>query len=258
MRPRRDASTGPLVVGIVLLIVGSLFLLQNAGLLSFSWSIVWPIVIIAIGIVVIVGAYRRGGRGTGVAAVAVPADGARRLELALRVGAGRYRLRGGAAALVEATSDEPTIGNRVERTGDLARVRLSTAVDPWAWGWRGGLEWRVAVASGVPTVLDMKGGAGEFDLDLSAVAVVSAEIGVGAADLRVVLPRASGEVPIRVEAGAASLTFLVPAGVEARLSTSGLVSTTGPTESPGYATARDRVHVNVTGGAASVRLMPVA
>lgn len=257
MRSRRARQTGPLVLGTIFLIVGSLFLLRNAGILDVDWGIIWPVVIIVIGAAIIIGSLRRAGRGTGVASVIVPPDGAARLELALRLGAGHYRLAGGASALVEASSDEPTIGHHVERQGDLARVRLTTSVDPWAWGWRGGLSWRIGVATGIPTMLDVKGGAGEFDLDLSAVAVVSASMAVGAADLRVVLPRPRGDVPVRIEAGAASLTLLAPPGVEARLTTSGVVSTSGPTESPGYTAARDRVTISVTGGAASVRLMPV-
>lgn len=258
MRSRRARQTGPLVLGTIFLIVGSLFLLRNAGIVDVDWGIIWPVVIIVIGAAIIVGSLRRSGRGTGVASVMVPPDGAQRLELTLRLGAGHYRLAGGASSLVEASSDEPTIGHQVERQGDLARVRLATAVDPWAWGWRGGLTWRIGVATGIPTMLDVKGGAGEFDLDLSAVAVVSASMAIGAAEMRVVLPRPRGDVPVRIEAGAASLTLLAPPGVEARLTTSGLVSTSGPTESPGYTGARDRVTISVTGGAASVRLMPVS
>jgi hypothetical protein len=258
MRSRRDDSTGPLVVGVVLLIVGVLFLLRNAGLITIDWSIVWPIFVIAIGLIIVIGAVRRTSRGTGDISVSVPVEGARRLELALRLGGGRYRLRGGSMALVEASADEPTIGHVVERRGDLARVRLSTAVDPWGWGWRGGLSWRIGVASGVLTVLDVRAGAGEFDLDLSAIALASASMGIGAADLKVVLPRPRGDVPIRVEGGAASFTFLVPAGVDMRVTTAGLISSDGPSETPGYAAARDRVTVTVSGGAASVRVLPAS
>jgi hypothetical protein len=256
MGPRRGPSTAALVAGVVLLTIGVLFLLRNAGLIRIDWSIVWPVIIIAIGAVIVIGAFRRTGRGTGDRSVVIPIDGAQRLELALRLGAGRYRLRGGSLALTEATADEPTIGHVMERRGDLARVRLSTAVDPWAWGWRGGLGWQIGVTSALPVVLDVRAGAGEFDLDLSAVALVSAFMGIGAADLRVVLPRPRGEVPVRIEGGAAGFTLLVPAGVEMRVTTSGLLTTSGPMETPGYAAARDRVTVTVSGGAASVRVLP--
>jgi N-acetylmuramic acid 6-phosphate (MurNAc-6-P) etherase len=54
--------------------------------------------------------------------------------------------------------------------------------------------------------------------------------------------------------GAASLQVQVPPGVEARFATSGLLSVSGRTETPGFATARDRVLVTVTGGAASLTI----
>lgn len=258
MRSRRNGGPGSLIGGIVLLIVGVAFLLRNAGVIDVDWSVIWPAIVIAIGIVLILGAFNRSVRGDGDSQVSVAPDGARRLELSLRVGAGRYSLRGGASALVEATADEPTIEHALDRRGDLARVRLTTAMNPWSWGWRSGLRWRIGVASDVPTILDVQAGAGEFDFDLSSIALVSASLGIGAASLRITLPHPTGDVPIRVEGGAASFTFHVPAGVEARVLSSGLVSSSGPTESPGYASASDRVTVTVTGGAASVRIVPEA
>ena len=104
-------------------------------------------------------------------------------------------------------------------------------------------------------MLDLQGGAGDFAFDLSGIDVTSATVSIGAAELRLVLPRPRGEVPIRVEGGAASLSFQVPPGVEARVTSKGLVSTSGRQETPGYASARDRVTVTVTGGAASVRII---
>lgn len=258
MTPRRPGSTGAIVFGTALLIIGVLFLLRNVGLVSFEWSVIWPVLLIGLGLLVVLRAYRGPRRGDGDPSVAIPLDGARRLELALRVGAGRFRLLGGSGALVEAVADGPFIGHQVERRGDLARVRLSSTGGPWRWGWRGGWEWRIGVASGVPVVLDVKGGAGEIDLDLSAVALVSATLGIGAAELRVVLPRPRGDVPVRVEGGAASFSFLVPPGVEARVVTSGLISLSGPSQTPGYDAAPDRVSITVTGGAASVRLAPAS
>jgi uncharacterized integral membrane protein len=246
-----------LVFGILLLVVGAALLLQNTGALDVDWDLLWPLLLIALGVVVLAGAmfgFGRGG-GSGETSVTVPADGAGRLELFLRLGAGRYRLAGGNASLVDVNASEPSIVSRVERQGDLARVRLSPAAERWGWTWRGGFEWQIAVARDVPTVLDVQAGAGAFELDLSDMSVASASIGIGAAELRLVLPRPRGDVPIRVEGGAAQMTFQVPPGVEARVATSGFLTTSGRPETPGYATATDRVTVSVTGGAASVRVI---
>jgi hypothetical protein len=283
-RSRRRSGQGALIGGAILIVVGGVFLLRNAGLIPLTWDLWWPLILVGIGLAIILGtvlggtrggggrdqawasgggAWSTGGAGTspgtsddGLTRVSVPAEGAARLELSLRVGAGRYRLRGGSAVLVEASASEPTIHHGVDRAGDLARVRLSTSLNMLAWAWPRGLEWTIGVASGLPTALEIQAGAGSFDLDLSDVAIASASMSIGAAELRVTLPRPHGDVPVRVEGGAASFTFAIPAGVEARIRSTGLVTTSGPSETPGYATAVDRVTVTVTGGAASVRVIP--
>ncbi len=255
-RRRHDEPWGALIFGILFLVIGGALLLRNLGVILIDWGVLWPLILVIIGVVIVIAALRRPARGSGVSQVSIPADGAGRLELSLRLGAGRYRLLGGAPSLVEVRADDETIDQAVDRSGDLARVRLSTSVNTWAWGWRTPIEWTIGVASGVPTVLDVQAGAGSFDLDLTDVAIASASMGIGAAELRVVLPRPRGEVPIRVEGGAAAFTFEIPAGVEARVTSTGLVSRSGPSETAGYAATRDRVTVNVTGGAASVRVIP--
>lgn len=48
------------MVGIVLLIMGVMFLLKNLGLLPwFRWSIFWPVVLIVAGLAIIIGRFRR-------------------------------------------------------------------------------------------------------------------------------------------------------------------------------------------------------
>jgi hypothetical protein len=252
----RGPSSGALIGGIVLLVVGVAFLLRNAGIIRVDWNVLWPALVIAIGAVLIVGALRRGDDGPGETSVSIPAEGASRLDLALRLGAGQYRLAAGSAGLVDVTASGPTIDHRVERSGDLARVRLATAIDSWGWGRvAAGTDWRIGVAPGVPVSLDVQAGAGTFELDLEGVVTTGVRCGIGAADLRIVLPRPRGEVPVRVEGGAAQFTFEIPAGVEARVTTTGLLAASGPNQTPGYATAADRVSVTVTGGAAAVRVV---
>ena len=258
MTRSRQRGYGGILVGAILILVGVVVLLKNAGFLDVDWSLLWPLILVGIGILVIAGALRAGAGGWGGAgdqSLVVPVDGARRLELSLRLGAGTYRLAGGTASgLVEVTADRPTIASEASRSGDLARVRLSTAIERWGWDWRSGHSWQIGVATRVPAMLDMQAGAGNFHVDLSTLSAVSACFGIGAAELTVVLPRPTGEVPIRIEGGAASFIVVVPAGVHARVSTTGLVTTSGPSETPGYATATDRVTVTLTGGAASVRV----
>jgi hypothetical protein len=254
-RGSRREWHGAEIVGIVLVAVGVVYLLGNLGIVHVSWSVVWPIVIIAIGAVVLYGAVRPS---RGQASTAnVPREGAARLELDLSVGAGRFRLEGGAASgqLIDVTSTNEDIATRVEHVGDRAIVRLRQDFAWWPDAWRGGSEWTVRAASDVPTILTMNAGAGDFAVDLSGIALVQARIQIGAAQARIVMPRPNGTVEIRVTGGATQLTFVPPPGVEYRLEMSGgLTSVDGRTESPGFASASDRVLVRFSGGASSVRI----
>ncbi len=252
----RRSGTGPEVIGIVLIVVGGLFLLQNVGLFRLAWGAFWPLLVVVVGVVILVSALRP--RTAAPSTVTVPVDGADRLELALRFGAGRVRVAGDAptGTLVAAHSLDDDVASTVQRDGSLARVRLSREVGDWfplSWS-RPGAEWTIGLAPTVPTRLDLSAGAGELTFDLLGVAVADARMSVGAAQLNVRLPRPVGEVPVRITAGAASVVLEVPAGVEARVITSGLMSVDGRNETPGYGTAHDRVTVTVEGGASSVRI----
>jgi hypothetical protein len=254
-RGSRRQWHGAEIVGVVLVAVGVVYLLGNLGIVRVAWSLVWPILIIAIGAVLLYGAVRPSRRQASSASV--PRDGAARLELDLSVGAGRFRLEGSApnGLLVDVTSTNEDIATRVEHKGDLAIVRLRQDFAWWPDAWRGGSQWTVRAASDVPTMLTMNAGAGDFAVDLSGIAVVQARIQIGAAQARIVLPRPKGAVEIRVSGGATQLTFVPPPGVEYRFEASGgLTSVDGRTESPGFATATDRVLVRFSGGASSVRI----
>jgi hypothetical protein len=254
-RGSRREWRGAELVGIVLIALGVVYLLGSLGIIRVAWGVIWPILLIGLGAIILYGAIRPSRRRA--SSSAVPRESSARLELDLSVGAGRFRLEGGAPAgnLVEVVSTNDDIASRIERAADRALVRLRQDFAWWPDAWRGGSEWTVRLASDVPTVLTMNAGAGDFLVDLSNVLVVNARIQVGAAQARIVLPRPRGTVEVRVSGGATQLTFVPPPGVEYRVETSGgLTSVDGLTESPGYATASDRVLARFSGGAASVRI----
>jgi hypothetical protein len=91
----------------------------------------------------------------------------------------------------------------------------------------------------------------------------------GASETRVLLPRAAGATRVRAEAGAASLILEVPAGVAARIRTRMALGNSRVDEarfprvgdgyeSPDYATAVNRIDVDVQGGVGSVRIVGAA
>lgn len=251
---------GPQALGFLLIVLGGLFLVRNAGWFVLDWSVVWPILAIAFGAWIVLSALRHRGESAGASYV-VPVAGEERLDLDLRVGAGRFRIAAvdDPANLVSVVSTAGDIDAQRRRDGERTRIRLVRDASWWPIGWwDGGAEWRVGLPRAVSVRLDVAGGAGDFDIDLSAVPVADVRLAVGAAQIRLRLPRPAGDVPVRVATGASALAIDIPAGVEARIATSGLLSVDGRTETPGYRDASDRVTVTVEGGAASVRIADVA
>lgn len=243
--------TGREVLGAVLIVLGGAFFLRNAGLVDLDSRALVPILLVVVGLLVILGSV--GGRGAGSAATRVP-RGASELELDVTAGAGRLALSGGAAELLEATSTREDIALSSDRNGSRARVRLRRD-GPWA-PWGGRSDWHIRLASDVPAALDLRIGAGDLDLDLLDIRLVGARVSLGAASASLRLPRPTGDVRLDVTLGAASLRVGVPAGVEARVTTSGgAMSVSGERETAGWAAAEDRVSLNVSGGASSVRIV---
>jgi hypothetical protein len=245
--------SGAQLAGIALVVLGAAFLLRNAGLLVVDWDVLWPLLLVVLGVVVLLGAF---GSGRGDAsAIRVP-RGPEELELDLTGGAGRFSIRGGASDLVELASSDRDARWSTKRLGNRAvvRIRQDPSWGPWRWGRP--TDWQIRLASDVPTALDVRIGAGELDLDLLDVRVVGARLSLGAASGALRLPRPVGDVRLDVRTGAASLRVGVPAGVQARVRASGgLMSLSGESETPGWATATDRVSVEVSGGASSVRVV---
>ena len=253
----RGEWTGISIFGVVLVVIGAIFLVDQLGNFHFAWRVLWPVLLIAIGAVLVVNAAARHGavhHGTGAGQTSIARDGAGRLELEVGVGAGTFQLGGGSSQLVEVQSAVADIAAEQRRDGDLAQVRLRQDVASFG-AWRGGTSWGIRLASDVPTRLKFNAGAGSFDLDLSSLAIVEARLQFGAARVRIVLPRPRGALTVSITGGAASFGIEVPTGVEYRFESSGgLTSVDGLTQSGGYGTATDRVLVRFSGGASSVRI----
>ena len=269
---------GPELFGLLLIGVGILYFLSNTGIVQFSWNALWPLILVAVGVVVLLQAIRPGPAkadgasapfatpsaapgapsvpGTGGSSARIPREGTQQLEVELGVGAGTFRVEGGATELVEVRSIRNDIVSQVDRDGQRTRVRLRQDANWLPWMFRGGTDWDVRLPEDIPIALSANAGAGNLQFDLSRLRVVEARASIGAAQARVVLPRPTGEVEVKIQAGASSVTIEIPPGVEARVrGTGGLLSVEGRAETPGYATSRDRVSVTVSGGASSVRVI---
>ena len=287
-----------LVWPLLLIVIGAILLAANYGLIApvsaFALLSLWPLILIIVGIDIAIG--RRwplaalGADGLVVAAaialvivapasqlfpfpirsgdlvtvstIDVPRSEVKTMALRLSAGAGTFALRGGAGSLVHAESDHDDLLATTSLRPD-GRMDLRVDQGPKGSGFRFGPaavgHVTMQVASDIPTSLTVDAGAGEFTIDTSGMKLTDARISVGAASLRVVLPRPTGDVPFTISAGASSITIEIPAGVEAKVTTSGGLTSTrvenprvSGSETAGYATATDRVTVRISAGATSI------
>jgi len=299
MTPRRGLIW-PLIliaIGVVFLLANFGYLAPISFVALFS---LWPLILILIGIdiaiarrwplaalvtdVVIVGAgialvvtnsvapgfvpFAIGGSNEpGVAMVDVPRSDAKTMNLRLSAGAGTYTLKGGtsASSFVHADSDREDLRLRsASQTGDRIDVRIDQGFtgSGFRFGPSTASHVTVTVANDIPVSLRVDAGAGDFVVDTSDVKITDATISVGAASLHIVLPHPTGDVTISVSAGASSITLQIPDGVEARITTTGGLTSTHfddprfkGTETSGYASAKDRVTVKITAGASSIGII---
>jgi len=157
----------------------------------------------------------------------VARSGAQRLNLELRMGAGRLELAGdeiGTSAVVaDFTYSPPELQPRVESetSGDTLDVLVShPEVGVLDFGGGRDLEsdWVVAVANGLQTDLDVKLGAGEGELDLRGVDVRDLQVDTGAGRVVVDLTGERVEdVEGRIHTGAGEVSVKLPSDVGVRV-----------------------------------------
>ena len=285
------AGLGALGVGIVIFLVGFLFFegvinLSN-GRFGELTGVAVPLLLVGLGVIVLLGAFVPGpwrhpagvahgaygtaaerdasGWGWGAAAVErldIPLEGASDAEVLVTFGAGRLSLGPSAPGmLVDGTFDG---GVKAERGGP-GRVRLSPPA-PANLGWnRPPYTWHAGVTAEVPLRLRVETGAADGELDLSGLRVSELRLRTGASETRVTLPASAGYTRVDAEGGAAAIRFRVPAGVAARIRSSIALGSSDVDdarfprtpdgrgwESSDFATATNKVEIEVRGGIGSV------
>jgi hypothetical protein len=133
---------------------------------------------------------------------------------------------------------------------------------PW-WGWRSdNRTWSLDLSSSVPMSLRVDTGVGESQIDLSGLKVTDLDVNSGVGQTSVWLP-AQGRVQAKVSGGVGQLIVTIPEGMAARihasaglggLSVSSRFASQGGGEyvSSNYATADDRIDLNISGGVGQV------
>ncbi|MEX1248489.1 MAG: DUF5668 domain-containing protein, partial [Anaerolineales bacterium] len=82
--------------GIILVLIGALFLGDTLGGFSFGFRLLWPLLIIAVGVYVLLGSSWASGANVETQEVSVPLEGAKAATVKLEHGARRLRISGAA------------------------------------------------------------------------------------------------------------------------------------------------------------------
>ena len=250
--------------GGLLVVFGVLLLLANLGVLNYiRWDVVWPILLIGVGVWLIVARIGPGGTSADLD-TAEPREGLDKARLELAVGAANIDVR--SAALgdqlyhvhIEHAGTPPDV--RLDRA--TGTVRISQRVD-WFMGARR-LHVDAKLTDAIPWAVGCSTGAIRGDFDLSSTTVTEFGCRTGASRIGLVLGRPQGTVPVHVEGGALTVNLTRPAGVAIRVQASGGAVQlhadgsrqdglgTRSWRSDGFDAATDRYDVSVSGGALNV------
>lgn len=256
------AFTSPvvwIVVGILLLLSTTGQLGQGPGELISEY---WPWVAVGLGIWFLVGAFLPWGQ-QATEALVLPLSGASDADVRIRFGAGELTTHVAAAGQLIDGAFEGGVTYRRQGTAGVELSQDTTYGLPWL---DRRSHWDVGLTAEVPLDLRVEAGASRTTLDLLDLRLRSLQLQTGASETRVRLPRSAGVTTVRAEAGAASLTFEIPAGVAARirnrmaLGSSQIDEARFPRvgdiyQSLDYATAANRVDMDIQGGVGSVRVV---
>jgi LiaF transmembrane domain len=263
----RPRVGGDFVLPLVLMAVGVVFFLQQSDLVDNDVAL-WPVILIAVGIGIVLSALPLGRPSSALAGerVSEPLDGAASGRVVVKHGAGRLWIRSthDPGVLVEGS-----FGGGVQphehRNGDVLEVTLERR-DWLLWGRRVSADWEVGVTRRIPVSLQVDAGANRAELDLSDLTVPDLRVNTGASETSITMPT-HGRTRAVVTCGAASVRIRVPDRTPARISLrTGLVSvrvdeTRFPRDEGGGFRSRefddtgaDGVDLAIEGGAASVEV----
>lgn len=240
---------------IVLILVGSVLLLNQLGILSLSWShlwSLWPLVLILAGLEILLARSRVGTVGflalaciltiVGLRlapAVSVGLDtpdlgrfgyeakGLESATIRIEVGAGELDVSplGDSAKLYEAEISYNKLRTEVTanavRDGDHVQVLLKSrhhGVTPA--GAQALDQWRVSLNTGIPIKLGVSSGVSRARVDLERLSLTRLDLSMGVGDVALVLSE-EGPYDAYIDGGIGRLDIEIPLGAEARVRVDG-------------------------------------
>jgi hypothetical protein len=202
-------------------------------------------------------------------AIVQPLSGARAADVTLKTGVGTLRLGDLASGgdLVKGaiqTGRGETLVNELDRRGDTAVLRLASQQGP-SVNLRGGdrRTWDLQLTRSVPIALDITTGVGTARLELRSLQLSSLQMQAGVGEVNATLPE-RGVYRADFKAGVGATHITIPSAMAARVTVkaglgsvrvNGTFARSGDVyETPGYASATDRVDLNVEGGLGQITI----
>jgi hypothetical protein len=207
--------------GGLLVIVGVLFLLANAGLLDrLNWDLVWPSALIVLGLWVMAVRFMSGEPVSGLDRAEL-LEGLTSARLEIAVGSGRLDLSAAdlGEQLYRVHADQA--GAPLEVRFDRSKATLSVTHRPGWLPWASPSRIQAQVSSAVEWDLACQSGAIRGTFDLATARVARFDCKTGASRIELNLPAPHGLVPVRVEGGALHLDVSRPAEAAMKVKATG-------------------------------------
>ncbi len=235
--------------GVIILVAGVLMLLINWGILPGNfWQVFWPVLLILLGVWFLVGPYLFRKDMLKEETVEIPLQADTFADIRVAHGAGELNITGSArpGMLVDGTA----VGGaevELERKPDRTKVKLRAnndfffGITPANFH---GLNWNLGLTTEIPLRLKLETGASSTEITMPAAAgATQAEIKCGAAGVKIQVPGGVA-ARIRIKSGMAGI-MVDPARFPAVM---------GGYESPDFATAANKIDLNVETGMGSIEI----
>jgi hypothetical protein len=185
-------------------------------------------------------------------------------------GAGTFLIAGGGDGLMEATVDADPWTYAVDRDsgGERDQVRMwMDQHDGVSWAWRVRNTVDIGLNRGPSWEIDVEAGAARVDADLRSLVVERLRMSAGASTIKVQLGSRARECTMILETGVSSVRIEVPESVGCNVNIDAPVSSKrlqgfehrggGWYETENFATAEKKVHLEISAGVSSIRVIRV-
>ncbi len=203
---------GELIWGGLLIVAGTLFLLNTLGVVSFNiWTLIWPLFLIGAGLSILLARRFEAGEAEHLM---LPLGDAESAHIHIEGMAGELRMGAAAGERADALVSGGFAGGvefSTRREGGVLHVRMSSRA------WFGGGRWDVGIKRGIPLEIRLEGAAGPAWLDLTDLHVTRFKADGRLGALHVRMPARVPLTTAKIDGSVGDITVEIPEGVAASI-----------------------------------------